>query len=64
VRRGRVYVRDDHGKTRPVEIMVGISDGSYTEIVRGDLEPGQQVIVGMSQSQRRSSGSRWWRFGL
>lgn len=64
VRRGRVYVSGDHGKTRAVEIMAGISDGSFTEIVRGDLEAGQQVIVGISQSQRRSSGSRWWRFGL
>ena len=64
VRRGRVWVIGEDGKTKSVEIMAGISDGSFTEIVRGDLEAGQQVIVGMSQAQGRSSGSSWRRFGL
>ena len=64
VRRGAVWMVGQDGKAKPVEIMAGISDGSFTEVVRGDLEAGQQVIVGMSQAQRQSSSSRWGRFGL
>ena len=29
-------------------LTVGISDGTYTEIVRGDIAQGTQVIVGLS----------------
>ena len=64
VTRGRVWVLDKNGKPLSVDIITGISDGSFTEIVRGNLEAGQEVIVGTSHSQRRSSGSRLRRFGL
>jgi HlyD family secretion protein len=35
----------ENGKPRRVSIEPGISDGSYTEIVSGDLKEGQAVIV-------------------
>ena len=64
VRRGRVWVLDKDGKPVPVDIITGISDGSFTEIVRGDLRAGQEVIAGTSQLKRRSSSSRLRRFGF
>ncbi len=33
------------GKPKRVAIAVGISDGSFTEVVSGDLKEGQEVIV-------------------
>jgi len=35
----------ENGKPKRIAITPGISDGTYTEIVSGDLKEGQQVIV-------------------
>jgi len=64
VTRGRVWVLDKDGTPVPVDIITGISDGNFTEIVRGDLKAGQGVIAGTSQPERRSSGSGLRRFGF
>jgi len=64
IARGRIWVLDRDGTPVPVDIITGISDGSFTEIVRGDLKTGQEVIAGMSQLERRSSGSGLRRFRL
>jgi len=64
VRRGRVWLLDKNGTPMPVDLITGISDGSFTEIVRGNLEAGQEVIAGTSQLERRSSGSGFRRFGF
>ena len=42
----RVYVPGPDGKPQAVSIMVGLSDGSYSEVVSGDLKAGQDVFVG------------------
>jgi len=64
VKRGRVWLLDKNGTPVPVDIITGISDGSFTEIVRGDLKTGQEVITGTSHSKRRSSSSGLRRFGF
>ena len=43
---GRVYVLDIDGKPKAVAVTLGISDGTATEVVRGDLTDRQEVIVG------------------
>jgi len=43
---GRVYVLDSDGKPKAVAVTLGISDGTATEVVRGDLTDRQEVIVG------------------
>ncbi|HEV8584350.1 MAG TPA: efflux RND transporter periplasmic adaptor subunit [Methylomirabilota bacterium] len=43
---GRVFVLDNDGKPKAVSLVLGISDGSATEIVRGELKEGQEVITG------------------
>ena len=51
---GRVYVLDGDGKPKAVTLTLGISDGAFTEVVRGDLEEGQEVIVGGAATQPSS----------
>src|SRR5262245_96023 len=42
----RVYVPGPDGKPQAVSIMVGLSDGTYSEVVSGDVKAGQDVFVG------------------
>jgi HlyD family secretion protein len=44
---GRVYVLDADGKPKAVNVTLGISDGSFTEVVRGELKEGQEVVAGL-----------------
>jgi hypothetical protein len=46
-----------------VDVVAGMSDGNFTEIVRGDLKPGREVILGIAHpSGKKKSGGR--RFGF
>ena len=60
--RGRVWVVGKDGKAQAVNIITGISDGTMTEVVRGELQPGQSVIIG--QIAQPKQAQRRWRFGL
>jgi HlyD family secretion protein len=64
VTQGRVWVMGEKGTPTPVDIMTGISDGSSTEVVQGDLEAGQQVIIGTSRPKNKSKSSGRRRFGF
>jgi HlyD family secretion protein len=51
----------ESGKPKRVNITPGISDGTYTEVVSGDLKEGQQLIVEIlkkGSGQRPPSGPR------
>lgn len=43
---GRVYVLGEDGRPRAVPVMLGPTDGAYTELLSGELSEGQAVIVG------------------
>lgn len=43
---GRVWVLGPDGRPRPVPVMLGITDGSATEVLAGELREGQEVIIG------------------
>jgi HlyD family secretion protein len=43
---GRVWVVGPDGKAAAVALTLGLSDGASTEVLRGDLREGQDVIVG------------------
>ncbi|MBM3570503.1 MAG: HlyD family efflux transporter periplasmic adaptor subunit [Alphaproteobacteria bacterium] len=45
---GQVFIVDGEGKPKAVALRLGIGDGSFTEILAGDLKPGQDVVVGSS----------------
>ncbi len=53
VRPGRVWILQG-GRPEPVELLVGVGDGSFTEMARGRLKAGSQVIVG---ARRTAAGS-------
>jgi HlyD family secretion protein len=44
---GRVYVLDGEGKPKAVPLTLGITDGTATEVLRGDLKEGQEIIAGI-----------------
>ena len=44
--RRHVWIQDGE-KLRAVEVVVGVSDYRYHEVVSGELEPGQQVVTGL-----------------
>lgn len=52
---GRIWVVGEDGKARAIEVRLGLTDGSMTEIVSGDLREGQDVIVGQ-QTATKASG--------
>ena len=54
---GRVYVVDADGKPQAVQLTLGISDGTATEVLRGDLKEGQEVIVGTGGGARPATGT-------
>lgn len=55
--RGRVWILGKDGQPRGVDLVLGITDGSSMEVLRGDLREGSEVIIGMA-SQPRNSGGR------
>jgi HlyD family secretion protein len=42
----RIWLQDKNGKLSMVFIRAGITDNSYTEILRGDVKEGDEVIIG------------------
>jgi len=52
---GRVWVVGTDGKPREVPLQLGIGDGTFTEVARGELTEGQQVIVGVALPGERPS---------
>jgi len=44
---GRVWVLAPDGKPAALSLQLGIGDGTYTEVAKGEIKEGQQVIVGV-----------------
>jgi len=44
----RVWVQDKSGNVRMIFIRAGITDNTYTEVLRADLKEGDEVIVGQA----------------
>lgn len=45
------------GKPKRVKVSTGISDGSFTELVQGDIKEGQELIVESLEKAKTQSGS-------
>jgi HlyD family secretion protein len=57
----RVFALGPDGKPRGIAIVIGLSDGSASEVIQGDLQPGQELLIGQSPSSatsRPSTGPR------
>jgi HlyD family secretion protein len=53
--KGRVWVLGREGKPMPLDVITGISDGSFTEVVSGGISAGQEVITGINQDKKAPS---------
>jgi HlyD family secretion protein len=51
---GRVFMLAADGKPAPVSVQVGITDGSFTEVLAGDLKEGQEILVGLTDPRAPS----------
>src|SRR4030067_3842566 len=51
-RPGKVWVLSPQGKPTPVSIFLGITDGTFSEVVSGDLREGVEVIVEEAESNK------------
>ncbi len=55
----RVWVMNERKKLEPIMVRTGITDGTFTEVVRGKIVEGQEIIIGTiaqrSTSQQASS---------
>jgi HlyD family secretion protein len=54
--RGRVWVIGPDGKPVAVALTLGLSDGTATEVLRGEITEGQDVIVGLAGAGRGGGG--------
>jgi HlyD family secretion protein len=61
---GRVWVLDGKGQPAPVNLRLGVSDGKATEILKGDLKAGAEIILGLSEGAAKTSGSAPRPFGM
>jgi HlyD family secretion protein len=52
---GRVYIVDGE-KLKLVSLTLGISDGTSTEILRGELQEGQEVVIGTAGGGKQNTG--------
>ena len=62
VRRARAWVLEN-GEPKAVRVFIGVGDGKFTELVRGGLTEGQEVLVGVGRPAEQQA-RRFWRFGL
>jgi HlyD family secretion protein len=54
--RGTLWI-EDNGFVKPVRVRIGLSDGLQTEIVKGDIQEGANVVVGESRPITESGNS-------
>ncbi len=56
-RPGKVWVLFKEGKPVPVSVVLGITDGTFSEVMAGDLQEGMEVIVEETSVKKGQSSS-------
>lgn len=46
---GQVYVIETGAEPRAISLRLGVSDGAHTEVLAGEVRPGQDVIIGLAR---------------
>lgn len=63
--RGRVWLLDADGKPKSVALRLGVTDGSFTEVLGSELKAGDEVLIGTATGAAAAAkGSNAPRFGL
>src|SRR5712692_7660604 len=47
----------DAAEPKPIEVRTGITDGRFTQVVSGDLKPGNSVVVGLATTKAAAGQS-------
>jgi len=47
----------DTAEPKPIEVRTGITDGRFTQVVSGDLKPGNSVVVGLATTKAAAGQS-------
>ena len=58
-----IWTLSADGKPQPVEVQLGISDGTWTEVRSGNLQEGESVILGASSQSATSTSATASPFG-
>jgi HlyD family secretion protein len=57
-RPGKVWTLSREGKPVPISVVLGITDGNFSEVVSGDVKEGTEVIVEeTTKGKGQSSGT-------
>ena len=46
IKKSLVWIKTGELLVSPVEVITGLTDGSYTEILKGNLSEGQEIVTG------------------
>jgi multidrug efflux pump subunit AcrA (membrane-fusion protein) len=53
---GRVWL-DANGQLKSVRVRLGITDGTYTELLSGELQPGQELVTAVVTPAQAAAAS-------
>ncbi len=54
---GKIWILSPERKPIPVSVVLGITDGTFSEVISGDLREGQEVIVEETSGKKATSQS-------
>jgi HlyD family secretion protein len=49
--RGRLYTFDEDRRPKVIEVRLGLSDGTSTEVIAPELKEGMEILIGAAQAQ-------------
>ena len=61
---GRVWVLDKEGKPAPISLRLGVSDGKATEVLRGEVRDGMEIILGYEEGSEPKPKRQTRPFGM
>lgn len=61
---GRVWVLGTDGKPSPVSLRLGVSDGKATEVLRGEVRAGMEIILGYEEGSEPKPKRQTRPFGM
>ncbi|MGH7427358.1 MAG: efflux RND transporter periplasmic adaptor subunit [Candidatus Methylomirabilaceae bacterium] len=53
-----IWIMGNDRTPSPIPVKLGITDGSFSELVQGDLAEGQEVVVGVISKEGSTAGAR------
>lgn len=61
---GRVWVRGPNGQPQPIPLRLGVSDGRATEVLRGEIKAGMEIILGYEEGSEPKPKRKTRPFGM